>query len=61
MAAIDGRLRWPPTDAPGLAAIFEPDAPLQLLERGVLVHRRVAYAKLLPALRAALELTVGDR
>jgi XTP/dITP diphosphohydrolase len=56
VAAIDGRLHWPPGDAPGLAAIFEPDPPRKLLERGVLVHRRLAYARLLPALRAALEL-----
>jgi XTP/dITP diphosphohydrolase len=59
VAAIDGRLRWPPGDAPGLAAIFAPDPPWDLLERGVLVHRRVAYARLLPALRAAL--TTGGR
>lgn len=53
-AEIPGRLCWPPGDAPGLAAIFAPDPPLVLVEHGVLVHRRVAFARLVPALYAAL-------
>lgn len=51
---IPGRLRWPAGDAPGLAAMFEPDPPHVLVEGGVLVHRRVAFARLAPALRRAL-------
>lgn len=45
-ARIGGRLAWPPTAAPGLAAIFVPDAPAVLLEDGVLVHRRRAFERL---------------
>jgi XTP/dITP diphosphohydrolase len=48
---IPGRLRWPPGHAPGLAAMFEPDPPHVLVEGGVLVHRRVAFEGLVPALR----------
>jgi inosine/xanthosine triphosphate pyrophosphatase family protein len=51
---IPGRLRWPPGDAPGLAAMFEPDPPHVLVEGGVLVHRRVAFERLVPALRTTL-------
>lgn len=58
---IPGRLRWPPGDAPGLAAMFEPDPPHVLVEGGVLVHRRVAFARLEPALRTALADGDGDR
>jgi XTP/dITP diphosphohydrolase len=52
---IPGRLRWPPGDAPGLAAMFEPDPPHVLVDGGALVHRRVAFERLVPALRTALE------
>lgn len=45
-ARVAGRLAWPPTLAPGLAAIFVPDAPEQLSEDGVLVHRRRAFEQL---------------
>ncbi|MBK6917759.1 MAG: non-canonical purine NTP pyrophosphatase [Deltaproteobacteria bacterium] len=58
-AAIPGVLRWPPVAAPGLAAIFEPDGSLPLLTDGVLVHRRVAFEQLWPALARAI--TSSDR
>ncbi|HWB77960.1 MAG TPA: non-canonical purine NTP pyrophosphatase [Nannocystaceae bacterium] len=45
-ARIAGRLAWPPTNAPGLAAIFVPDPPERLLADGVLVHRRRAFEQL---------------
>jgi XTP/dITP diphosphohydrolase len=54
-AAIPGRLHWPPSEAPGLAAMFTPDPPWSLLRAGVLVHRRIAFERLLPALVAALK------
>lgn len=57
-AAIGGVLRWPPVEAPGLAAIFAPDPPHALLDDGVLVHRRVAFERLTPAV---LRLTSSDR
>jgi len=50
-ARIDGRLRWPPTHAPGPAAIFAPDDG-EVMDAGVLVHRRVAFASIEAALRA---------
>jgi XTP/dITP diphosphohydrolase len=51
-ARIEGRLCWPPTDAPGLAAIFVPDADAPLVDDGVLLSRRVAFERLRPALLA---------
>lgn len=45
-ARIAGRLAWPPSHAPGLAAIFVPDPPEVLSEDGVLVHRRRAFEQL---------------
>ncbi len=49
-ARVGGRLRWPPSQAPGPAAIFVPDPPHALEEDGVLVHRRLAFERLRPAL-----------
>lgn len=51
-ARVVGKLRWPPTDAPGPAAIFAADSGEVLLD-GVLAHRRAAFATIEAALRAA--------
>lgn len=50
-ARIDGRLRWPPTDAPGPAAIFAAQDG-SVFDDGVLLHRRRAFATIEAALRA---------
>lgn len=47
-ARVDGVLSWPPSDAPGPAAIFVPNT----LVDGVLAHRRAAFATIEAALRA---------
>lgn len=52
--AIAGHLRWPPGDAPGLAAMFVPEGGAAVITDGVLVHRRRAFEQLWPALRQAL-------
>ncbi len=43
-AEIRGTLRWPPTDAPGFAALLDTEAPL--MSQGVLAHRRAAFERL---------------
>jgi XTP/dITP diphosphohydrolase len=53
-ARVQGRLCWPPGTAPGLAAMFMPDDAEPLVQDGVLLHRRRAFAELTPALRAAI-------
>jgi len=50
---LRGRLCWPSTEAPGLAAIVLPDPPTAMIEGGVLAHRRAAFDRLLPQLVAA--------
>ncbi len=44
-ATVDGAMSWPPTDAPGFAAIFDCESAVS--ESEVLVHRRRALAELL--------------
>lgn len=46
-ATVSGRLRAQPTDAPGFAALLDPDDG-PLLQDGVLAHRRAALAQLKP-------------
>ncbi len=49
-ASVPGRLVWPPREGlPGLSAMFEPSQGV-LLEAGVLLHRRQAFAELLKVL-----------
>jgi hypothetical protein len=49
-ARVSGRLRWPPTDAPGPAAIFDAEDSA-VSEDGVLVHRGRAFATVEATLR----------
>lgn len=50
-ARIDGRLVWPPNPSlPGFAAMFEPNEEL-ISHRGILAHRRLAFARLNAVLR----------
>lgn len=51
-ARVHGRLRSPLTSASGPAAIFEPDEGA-VIEDGVLVHRRRAFAAIEATLRAS--------
>ena len=51
-ARVEGTLRWPPDDTPRLVAMFTPDLPHALIEDGVLLHRRLAFDRLAPTLRA---------
>lgn len=51
-ATVDGRLRWPPKgEGPGFVPIFAPYDPLVV--KGVLHHRRLAFEKLWPVVKAA--------
>ncbi len=51
-ATVDGRLRWPPKgEGPGFVPIFAPYDPLVV--KGVLAHRRLAFEKLWPVVKAA--------
>ncbi len=49
-ARVGGVLAWPPTDAPGPAAIFSAQDGA-VIEDGVLVHRRAAFDRVAPRLR----------
>ena len=49
-ARVGGLLVWPPTDAPGAAAIFAPE-DRAVIEDGVLVHRRAAFDRVVSRLR----------
>lgn len=48
-AAVDGQLRWPPrAEGPGFAPIFSPSGGRAMADaHGVLIHRRLAFSKLL--------------
>lgn len=52
-ARVHGHLRWPPNDAPGLAAILSPDDDANVSTDGVLLHRRRAFDALDAALAGA--------
>ncbi len=46
-AEVEGTIRESPTDAPGFAAVLDPDGDVELMVDGVLAHRRAAFERLI--------------